>query len=75
MNVEKVKLLVTLQTETSTYLEGEIYESPLPKDLLQEVYAGRGTVEVLKYASAVTSHIPSGSVIPRTKKKLVLRKR
>ena len=75
MNIERVKVLVTLQCENNVWEEGTILTNPLPPDILEEIRLERGTVEVLEYAKASESSIGQGSVISIPSRKKLLRKR
>lgn len=51
MQIEKVVIKKTLKAGQDVWLEGVTLQSPLPPEILQEVYLGTGTVEVLESQS------------------------
>jgi hypothetical protein len=46
--IEKVMMNVTLKAGEKVWEEGEILSSPLPQDILDEIYANTGTVSVIE---------------------------
>lgn len=48
MKVERVKVLTTLKAGDKVWGKGEILSSPIPADIISEIRAGTGTVEVLE---------------------------
>jgi len=48
MKVEKVRVKTTLKAGNIVWQKGDVLTTPLPKDILNEVYCNTGTVEILK---------------------------
>jgi len=57
--IERVKVNTTLKCGNNVYLKGKIYDPPIPKDLIAEVKANTGTVEVLGVVFKETAPEPS----------------
>ena len=67
MQVERVLMKKTLKSGKQIWPEGEIFESPLPPEILSEVERERDTVEVLgsvpdSVESKVKVFVPEGKV-------------
>ncbi len=68
MDIEKVRLLVTLKAGKKVWLEGEVLESPLPLEIHEEITRNTGTVEVLNYSGGPSTEIVSKVIsVPKFK--------
>jgi len=47
MDIEKVKMLVSLKGRQQSWVKGEVLSRPIPSEILKEIRGETGTVEVL----------------------------
>ena len=67
MNIEKVRLNVTLKAGKKIWLEGEVLESPLPLEIHEEILRNTGTVKVLSSSEPSTRIINTVIAVPKFK--------
>lgn len=57
MDVEKVRMNVTLKAGFKSFLKGVILVRPFPREIIDEINQNTGTVEILSRISAETSPV------------------
>lgn len=68
MEIEKIRMKVTLKTVNGVYVEGRVITSPIPQELLDEIRMGTDAIEVLPSEASVSSDVSVEQQISRTKR-------
>jgi hypothetical protein len=71
MEIERVRLNVTLKAGDKIWLEGEVLTSPLPLEIHQEILDNTGNVEVLDFSGGPSTTVKNTVIaVPKFKDSL-----